>query len=200
MHVILTVVGGKADRRQVRVKVPVTIGRSRQAGLVVTHPMVSRRHCELYIVNGMLRVRDLGSLNGVFVGGKRVVDAPLPPQTEFSIGPLTLRVDYSLEQLRQEAQAPDSPPPLDQVAVEELADFELEFDEPNTPQKADVPGIFPTIAPESPLSPPPSGVIPAEVGPPAEFSGQSPEESSPQQGSPADLPTLFPEDLPPDLR
>ncbi len=200
MDVILTVVGGKADRRQVRVKVPVTIGRSRQAGLVVTHPMVSRRHCELYVANGILRVRDLGSLNGVFVGGKRVVDAPLPPQTEFSIGPLTLRVDYSVEQLAQEGPAPEIPPPLEQVAVEEVGDFELELDEPDSPQKPDVPGIFPTVAPEAPGTPPHSGEVAPQIGPPPEFSDQPAEEVGPQQASPADLPTLFPEDLPPDFR
>ncbi len=72
MQVTLTVVGGKADRRQVRVKVPVVIGRSREAGLVVAHPMVSRRHCELYVAEGWPQVRDLGSLNGVYVGGRQV--------------------------------------------------------------------------------------------------------------------------------
>ena len=39
-------------------------------------------------------IRDLGSLNGTYVGGQRVREAPLPPNKEFTVGPLTFRVRY----------------------------------------------------------------------------------------------------------
>ena len=42
-------------------------------------------------------LRDLGSLNGTMVGGRRVKEAPLPPQAEFTIGPLTFRAEYQYE-------------------------------------------------------------------------------------------------------
>jgi hypothetical protein len=39
-------------------------------------------------------VRDLGSLNGLFVGGRQVTETALHPNAEFTIGPLTFRVEY----------------------------------------------------------------------------------------------------------
>lgn len=206
MHVILTVVGGKADRRQVRVKIPVMIGRSREAGLVVAHPMVSRRHCELYYDRGLVRVRDLGSLNGVYVGGRRVTDAPLPPQSEFSIGPLTLRVDYSPELLAQQfarqqpaAEAkPTPPPPPPELAAGEVGEFELEpeFAVPEAP--ADQAGFFPAMAQDTPRE--------EDIEAAAEDLEPEPKEQeilSPPEGEKSprnDFATLFPEDLPPELR
>lgn len=94
MEVRLTIVGGKANRKVVTVQLPTVIGRSREADLTIAHPMVSRRHCELFEVQGLLRIRDLGSLNGTLVGGKEITEAPLRPNDEFSIGPLTFRVEY----------------------------------------------------------------------------------------------------------
>jgi len=90
----LIVVGGKASKREVSLKLPCTIGRSREADLTVAHPMVSRKHCEAFERGGLLMVRDLGSLNGTYVGGRRVREAPLPPNKEFTVGPLTFRALY----------------------------------------------------------------------------------------------------------
>ncbi len=94
MEAKLIVVGGKTNRGEIPLKLPTTIGRSRQATLTVAHPMISRQHCEIYERDGLLMLRDLGSLNGVLLGDKRVNLAPLPPGTEFTVGPLTLRVEY----------------------------------------------------------------------------------------------------------
>ncbi len=203
MHVILTVVGGKADRRQVRVRIPVLIGRSREAGLVVAHPMVSRRHCELYYDRGVLRVRDLGSLNGVYVGGRRVVDAPLPPQAEFTVGPLTLRVDYSPEVLAQQfarlqaaANGPESqasPPPLpgsENLQADVGEEFELEPDVSEVQSPADRPGIFPAFSLDSSVSEGSQSHLESGNGIPhkGKHSSQLDE-----------MHTLFPEDLPPEL-
>jgi pSer/pThr/pTyr-binding forkhead associated (FHA) protein len=94
MEAKLIVVSGKTSRGEIALKLPATIGRSRQATLTVAHPMISRRHCEIYESDGLLMLRDLGSLNGVLLDGKRVTAAPLPPGTVFTVGPLTLRVEY----------------------------------------------------------------------------------------------------------
>jgi pSer/pThr/pTyr-binding forkhead associated (FHA) protein len=94
MDAKLVVVGGKANKSLVSVKLPTVIGRSRQADLTVAHPMVSRKHCELYEADGLLMIRDLGSLNGLYVNGKQVSEAPLYPNAEFAVGPLTFRVEY----------------------------------------------------------------------------------------------------------
>jgi serine/threonine-protein kinase len=53
-----------------------SIGRSRDCTIclpqVAEHLDVSRHHCVLEIVPPTLRVRDLGSLNGTFVNGKKI--------------------------------------------------------------------------------------------------------------------------------
>lgn len=95
MDAKLIVVGGKANKAEISLKLPTIIGRSRDADLTMAHPMVSRQHCELYEGGGLLKIRDLGSLNGTFVGEEKIEDAELYPGTEFTVGPLTFRVHYS---------------------------------------------------------------------------------------------------------
>jgi pSer/pThr/pTyr-binding forkhead associated (FHA) protein len=94
MEAKLIVVDGKASKDSVTLKLPTIIGRSRKAKLSIAHPMVSRRHCELFEADGLLMVRDLGSLNGTVVGGRRIKEAPLPPETKFTVGPLTFLTQY----------------------------------------------------------------------------------------------------------
>jgi len=94
MEAKLIVVGGKASKGALSLKLPTIIGRSREARLTIAHPMISRRHCELFEVDGLLMIRDMESLNGTLVDGQRIKEAPLPPDAEFTIGPLTLRAQY----------------------------------------------------------------------------------------------------------
>lgn len=94
MQAKLTVIGGKANRKELSLNIPVIVGRSRGVGLTIAHPMVSRQHCEIFETDGALRIRDLGSTNGTFVGGKKVPEAVLRPHDQFSIGPLTFEIDY----------------------------------------------------------------------------------------------------------
>jgi hypothetical protein len=111
MQVKLVIVGGKASKSQVSVKLPTVIGRSREADLTVAHPMISRKHCELYESNGLVMIRDLGSLNGLYLGSAQVRDAALRPNDEFTVGPLTFRVEY--------ASAPQGGPPGGATTIEE---------------------------------------------------------------------------------
>jgi predicted component of type VI protein secretion system len=97
MEAKLIVVSGKTNKPSVRLRLPTVIGRSREAGLTVAHPMISRRHCEIFEADGMLMLRDLGSLNGTLVGGQRVDEVPLRPDDEFTVGPVTFRVVYKCE-------------------------------------------------------------------------------------------------------
>ncbi len=94
MDAKLVVITGKASKRVVDLKLPTVIGRSRAAGLTIAHPMVSRQHCELFEEEGLLIVRDLGSTNGTFLDGRRIDVAPLLPNAQFTIGPLTFRAAY----------------------------------------------------------------------------------------------------------
>lgn len=154
MQAKLIVVGGKASKREILLQLPSTIGRSREADLTVAHPMVSRKHCQTYAVDGLLMVRDLGSLNGTYVDGKRIREAPLPPSKEFTVGPLTFQVRYeysgSLENLppivldgqaaapepeTAEATATDAsePQPVEPAVPALSDDVDFEVEEASTP-------------------------------------------------------------------
>ncbi len=97
MDAKLIVIGGKTSKESVALKLPTVIGRGRKVGLTVAHPMISRRHCELFEADGLLMVRDLGSLNGTVIDGRRIKESPLPPEGEFAVGPLTFRAQYEYE-------------------------------------------------------------------------------------------------------
>ncbi len=94
MEVTLVVIRGKVSRGEIAFQPPAVLGRSREADLTFAHPMISRQHCELYEVDGLLMVRDLGSLNGTVVNQQRVVEAALCPDDSFSVGPLSFKVQY----------------------------------------------------------------------------------------------------------
>jgi len=94
MKVKLIVVGGDAKPSEIDLTLPSVIGRGRSATLTLPHPLVSREHCEIYLSDGRLHVRDLGSLNGTYVGNERVEDAPLAPGGLLTVGTVTFRAVY----------------------------------------------------------------------------------------------------------
>lgn len=77
------------------VPIPCVIGRSRQATLTIGHAVVSRKHCELYLENDRLNLRDSGSLNGTFFRGDMISgNVILQPGDSFRIGELTFVVNF----------------------------------------------------------------------------------------------------------
>jgi len=144
MELKLVVVGGKANKGAVTLKPPVVIGRSRQAELTVAHPMISRRHCEIFEVDGLLMIRDLGSLNGTMVEGQRIQESPLCPGNEFCLGPLTFRVEYEYEGDLDALPAP-------RIAPQDAP-------RPQAPFDAEVPDFLPVDeTPQVPIVDPPAG-------------------------------------------
>ena len=108
MKAKLVVVGGDAKAAEISLKLPTIIGRGRGSKLVLPHPLVSRRHCEIFESDGQLMVRDLGSLNGTFVGDERVderAETVLPPGELLTIGAVTFRAVYG--ELDEEAGSGD---------------------------------------------------------------------------------------------
>jgi len=97
MEVTLVVLEGDLGEGRPAVQVPVVLGRSRSCGLRLQHPTVSRRHCQLFEVEGLVMVRDLGSLNGTLVDSRPVEQAPLKPGERLTIGPFTFQVEYEYE-------------------------------------------------------------------------------------------------------
>jgi predicted component of type VI protein secretion system len=93
----LVVIGGEAQNRQYDLVLPTIIGRSRSTDLTLRHPLVSRHHCEVFEADGMLMVRDLGSLNGTFLGQERIAEQAMPVKSGdvITVGPVTFRAVYA---------------------------------------------------------------------------------------------------------
>ena len=70
----------------------VVIGRSSSCQLVLADDTVSRRHAELRIQDGCWLLRDLGSSNGTWVNGRRVVEAEVRPGDTLHLGGCVLRL------------------------------------------------------------------------------------------------------------
>jgi len=69
-----------------------TVGRLPDCDITLNDPQVSRRHCELLATTEALKIRDLGSGNGVHVNGKRVVEAAIAADDDIKIGSWKLSV------------------------------------------------------------------------------------------------------------
>ena len=93
-QVKLLVVGGNTESSEIELALPAVFGRGREASVTLPHPLVSRRHCELFERDGQLIVRDLGSLNGTFVGSERVDESVLEAGQLLTVGTVTFRAIY----------------------------------------------------------------------------------------------------------
>ena len=67
-------------------KTTITIGKSPDNDIVVTDEYVSSYHCKIEYRDSRFFIKDLGSTNGTFVNGKRVVEAFVDDGTPFEIG------------------------------------------------------------------------------------------------------------------
>jgi pSer/pThr/pTyr-binding forkhead associated (FHA) protein len=65
----------RSGRRPHCVRPPVEIGRSKDAGVALPDPEVSRQHARLSSHDGVVYVEDLHSRNGTFLNGRRVREA-----------------------------------------------------------------------------------------------------------------------------
>ncbi|HVS03879.1 MAG TPA: SpoIIE family protein phosphatase [Thermoanaerobaculia bacterium] len=78
---------GREPRRVLLDRDRLTVGRSPRANLTLDDPFASRLHAELRVESGACWVTDLGSSNGTFVGGSRVVGpVALAPGERIRIG------------------------------------------------------------------------------------------------------------------
>jgi transcriptional regulator with PAS, ATPase and Fis domain len=77
--------------------------------LVLTDDSVSRAHCELQPVAGGMRVRDVGSTNGVFAGGVRVYDAVVSfdPHARLRLGDTEITLTALAETVEREQTTRD---------------------------------------------------------------------------------------------
>jgi FHA domain/DUF1707 SHOCT-like domain len=70
----------------------VMLGRSSACQLVFSDDTVSRRHAELHVEEGRWMLRDLGSSNGTYVNGRRVMEAEVAAGDEIVLGACRFRL------------------------------------------------------------------------------------------------------------
>ncbi len=91
----LRIVGGGERDKELDLQLPATIGRGKDNGITLVEPLVSRKHCEIYEKQDQLVVRDLGSLNGTYIGSQKIEkDRLLRPGELLTIGTVTFRAIY----------------------------------------------------------------------------------------------------------
>lgn len=72
---------------------PFTVGRVASCDLPIQDPTVSRRHAELELTGAGVRVRDVGSTNGTYLDGVRIIDALATPGSRVAFG----KVDFAVQ-------------------------------------------------------------------------------------------------------
>jgi len=76
------------------------IGRDQECNLRPASPAISKQHCGLYIRDGQVYIRDLGSTNGTQLNGKNVEGEVLVPTGAIlKAGPLEFRVEIAGKRL-----------------------------------------------------------------------------------------------------
>ncbi len=118
LDVKLVVIGGATENDEIKLELPAIVGRARDTTIPLPHPLVSRRHCELFERDGRLIVRDLGSTNGTFVGSERITESDLEHEQLLTIGTVTFRAFFA--GLSEAILAHDDPESPSQAAINEL--------------------------------------------------------------------------------
>ncbi len=90
----LEVIDGARKGTQYRLRgETVVIGRSAECDICLEDSRgVSRRHAQVFLLQGRVRVKDLESQNGTFVDGARVSEALVPPGSVIKVGDISLRL------------------------------------------------------------------------------------------------------------
>lgn len=126
----------------------VEVGRAVENGLTLKGGSISRRHARFEQVDGRWFVVDLGSSNGVFVGGERVRRAAVEDGEPFKLGDIEVRLRYDAApdassqpaaalQQQPVQSAPvvaPQPEPEPEAPAEEEEEEELEISFPNQPE------------------------------------------------------------------
>ena len=75
---------------------PSVVGRDSICQICIEHASISRQHCQFSLNGeGTLVVKDLESMNGIYVDDTRVKHAALMPGQVVQVGALRLRVEFT---------------------------------------------------------------------------------------------------------
>ncbi len=76
---------------------PLIIGRDTQSDIAVPMQHVSRKHCEVFVREGRLYVKDLSSANGTYVNGKKINEVELFRDDELGVDEFRFKVIFTGE-------------------------------------------------------------------------------------------------------
>jgi predicted component of type VI protein secretion system len=208
MNVDLLVYKDGQPLKTVSVTLPVIIGRGKDATFTIKHPLLSRKHCEIFEENGDVQVRDLDSLNGTFVNSSRVENiSAVDSGSQLKLGSVVMEVQYngavSESAITSDHEAEDfdlgtidtaetevmsaasnetEPAPEATPAPVDLGDFEMSPDVAAEPVAAQPAGDLSDFE-VSPASPPSAEMLDL-----VDFEGAAPAAEEPQAAQ--DLPSL----------
>ena len=82
------------------------IGRRRSCDLRIALMSVSKKHCQVHRDSGKLKIRDLGSRNGIQLNGQKVAEAEIKAGDRLQVGPL--KFIFQIDGTPQDIQVPPS--------------------------------------------------------------------------------------------
>jgi predicted component of type VI protein secretion system len=109
MDVSFVVLSAAGQKRGYSVRLPIIVGRSDEAKFRFTNDSVSRRHCEFFIEDDVVFVRDLGSTNGTLLDRRPLVAdeaTAVPTGSVVHVGSVAFRVEYDAVAAPREEQSP----------------------------------------------------------------------------------------------
>lgn len=121
MDVRFVIVSPASQKRSVAVRLPILVGRAEEARFRVQQDSVSRRHCEFFLKDDAVFVRDLGSTNGTLLDDEEIaasVATVVPPGTMVRVGGVAFRVEYESAAVRPAAPTGDDTVPLPASAAD----------------------------------------------------------------------------------
>ncbi len=122
---LVAILDGAEGGRRIRIAERLTVGRGADAGLLIDDPEISRAHAAFRPTEDGLEIQDLGSLNGTWVNGERIISPiPLAPGDVIKIGTTRMEVLSAGGGRLAPAQRP-SPTPVE--AEDELRPISVLF-------------------------------------------------------------------------
>lgn len=73
------------------------LGRGAENDFQVEHPSVSSSHCQVMVTDGLVTLKDLGSISGTFVGDDLIEQATLQPGQIIRIGDVLMRFESDFQ-------------------------------------------------------------------------------------------------------
>ena len=98
----LQVMQGESEGKRFHMSGSMTFGRSQKCELCFADAQLSRRHCEFFLKNDVLEVKDLASANGVYVNQQKVDARVLQAGDQVRMGSVVLMVIGPKIEVQQE--------------------------------------------------------------------------------------------------